>query len=141
MNGFNVETKDVIGIVDKLSAVDMVAAVTSGGLAESMSKCASSAQIAGVSMDTLNGYIAAVKETTQKSNSVIGESFKTIFARMGKIKLGDYIDDDGTDISGKVNDVEKVLSKFDIKLMNSADEFRDYEDVKQTYRSKRDYRH
>lgn len=129
MNGFKVETEDVISVVDKLSATDMAAAVSSGGLAESMSKCANSADVAGVSMDSLIGYIATVSEVTQKSSSVVGESFKTILARMGKIRLNDWIDEDGTDISGQINDVEKVLGKFDIKLRESATEFRDFEDV------------
>jgi len=129
MNGFKVETEDVISVVDKLSATDMAAAVSSGGLAESMSKCANSADVAGVSMDSLIGYIATVSEVTQKSSSVVGESFKTILARMGKIRLNDWIDEDGTDISGQINDVEKVLGKFDIKLRESATEFRNFEDV------------
>ncbi len=128
-NGFKVETEDVISVVDKLSATDMAAAVSSGGLAESMSKCANSADVAGVSMDSLIGYIATVSEVTQKSSSVVGESFKTILARMGKIRLNDWIDEDGTDISGQINDVEKVLGKFDIKLRESATEFRNFEDV------------
>lgn len=129
MNGFKVEAKDVISIVDKLSATDLVSATSAGGLAEAMSKCANSADIAGVSMDNLIGYIATVSETTQKSDSVVGESFKTLFARMGKIKLGDFIDDDGNDISGEINDVEKVLGKFDIKLRDTSDEFRNFQDV------------
>lgn len=129
MNGFKVETEDVIKIVDKLSATDLVSATSAGGLAEAMSKCANSANIAGVSMDNLIGYIATVSEVTQKSDSVVGESFKTILARMGKVKLGDFIDDDGNDISGEINDVEKVLGKFDIKLRDTAGEFRNFQDV------------
>ncbi len=83
MKGFKVETDDVIGIVDRLNAVDMAAAVTSGGLAEAMSKCANSAEIANISMDSLVGYIAAVKEVTQDSDSVVGNAFKSMFSRMG----------------------------------------------------------
>lgn len=129
MKGYQLQANEVINIVDKLSATDMAAAVSAGGLAEAMSKCANSASTAGVSMDSLIGYIATVAEVTQKSDSVVGESFKTIMARMGKIRLNDWIDDDGTDISGEINDVEKTLGKFDIALRKSATEFRDFEDV------------
>ena len=129
MKGYQLQANDVINVVDKLSATDMAAAVSAGGLAEAMSKCANSASTAGVSMDALIGYIATVAEVTQKSDSVVGESFKTIMARMGKIKLNDWIDDDGTDISGEINDVEKTLGKFNIALRESATEFRDFEDV------------
>ncbi len=129
MNGFKTETSDVIGIVDKLTGVDLESATSAGGLAEAMSKCANSAEVAGVSMDSLIGYIATVAEVTQKSDSVVGESFKSILARMGKIKLNNWIDEDGKDISGEINDVEKTLAQFDIKLRNSATEFRNFEDV------------
>ena len=129
MNGFKTETSDVIGIVDKLTNVDLESATSAGGLAEAMSKCANSAEVAGVSMDSLIGYIATVAEVTQKSDSVVGESFKSILARMGKIKLNNWIDEDGKDISGEINDVEKTLAQFDIKLRNSATEFRNFEDV------------
>ncbi len=129
MNGFHVASENAIGIIDKLSAVDLNAAVSSGGLAEAMSKCSNSANIAGVSMDSLIGYIGTVAEVTQKSDSVIGESFKTIMARMGKIKLNDWIDEDGTDISGEINDVEKTLGKFGISLRENATEFRNFENV------------
>ena len=129
MNGFKAETSDVIGIVDKLTGVDLESATSAGGLAEAMSKCANSADVAGVSMDALIGYIATVAEVTQKSDSVVGESFKTILARMGKIKLNNWIDEDGKDISGEINDVEKTLAQFDIKLRKSATEFRNFEDV------------
>lgn len=129
MNGFHVSSENVIEIIDKLSAVDLNAAVSSGGLAEAMSKCSNSANIAGISMDSLIGYIGTVAEVTQKSDSVIGESFKTIMARMGKIKLNDWIDEDGTDISGEINDVEKTLGKFGISLRESATEFRNFENV------------
>ena len=129
MNGFKAETSDVIGIVDKLTNVDLESATSAGGLAEAMSKCANSADVAGVSMDALIGYIATVAEVTQKSDNVVGESFKTILARMGKIKLNNWIDEDGKDISGEINDVEKTLAQFDIKLRKSATEFRNFEDV------------
>lgn len=129
MKGFKVETDDVIGIVDRLNAVDMAAAVTSGGLAEAMSKCANSAEIANISMDSLVGYIAAVKEVTQDSDSVVGNAFKSMFSRMGNVKLGKFIDENGEDISGEINNVEKLLSNFGISLRTSATEFRDFEDV------------
>lgn len=47
MKGFKVEAEDALGIVDKLSAVDMVSATDVGGLAEGMSEVAASADLAG----------------------------------------------------------------------------------------------
>lgn len=74
MKGYGVAAEDSLGIVDKLSAIDMDAAVSAGGLAEAMSRTATSAKLAGVGMDELLGYLAVVGETTQKSMSSVGES-------------------------------------------------------------------
>lgn len=79
MKGYKVAAQDVIGIVDKLAAVDLESATDAGGLAEAMSRTAVTADMAGISMDRLLGYLAVVGETTQKSMSSVGESFKTIF--------------------------------------------------------------
>lgn len=108
MKGYGMAVEDVSRIVDKLTAIDLKAAVTASDLAVAMSRTANSANISGVSMDRLLGYLATVEEVTQKSAETIGESFKTIFARMGNIKLGNYLDDDGEDLS----DVETVLKSF-----------------------------
>lgn len=122
MKGYGLTVEDVSGIVDKLTAIDLKAAVTASDLAVAMSRTANSANISGVSMDRLLGYLATVEEVTQKSAETIGESFKTIFARMGNIKLGNYMDDDGEDLS----DVETVLKNFGIALRDSEGDFRDF---------------
>lgn len=125
MKGFRLEVEDVSGVVDKLTALDLQAAVTADDLATAVARTASSADLAGVGLDKLLGYITVVEETTQKSAETIGESFKTIFARMGNVKLGKFMDDDGEDLS----DTEKILGKFGIALRKSNDQFRDFSDV------------
>lgn len=65
MQGYSVAAEDVMSIVDKLSSVDLVSATDAGGLAEAMSKIATTADSAGISMDTLLGYLATVGEVTQ----------------------------------------------------------------------------
>ena len=71
-----------MGIVDKLSAVDVNAATGADDLARALRQTASSAKIAGVGMDDLLGYISVVQDVTQKSADSIGNSFKTMFARI-----------------------------------------------------------
>lgn len=122
MKGYGMAVEDVSGIVDKLTAIDLKAAVTASDLAVAMSRTANSANISGVSMDRLLGYLATVEEVTQKSSETVGESFKTIFARMGNIKLGNYLDDDGEDLS----DVETVLKSFGIALRDVDGDFRNF---------------
>ena len=82
INGYGLSAKDAMSVVDKLSAVDVNAATGADDLARALQQTASSAKIAGVSMDDLLGYVATVSDVTQKSANSIGNSFKTIFARI-----------------------------------------------------------
>lgn len=66
MKGYKVEVKDTLGIVDKLTAVDMEAAVSAGGIAEAMSMTANGARLAGVDMNKLIGIMTAVGEVSQQ---------------------------------------------------------------------------
>lgn len=125
MKGYKVAVEDTVNIVDKLTAVDMEAAASAGGIATAMAETSASANLAGVSMDTLIGYIATVKEVTQDSDESVGTFFKTMFARMGNIKVGKFVDEDGESL----NDVETVLGELGIKLRTSSGEFRDFSSV------------
>lgn len=138
MKGYGVEVQNVQGIVDKLCAVDLVSATDAAGLAEAMSRTAVTADMAGVSMDRLLGYLATVGEATQKSMSSIGESFKTIFTRMSDIKSDklELIDEDGT--KETLSDVELTLKNVGIDLRETVNEYNDYGDVLDNLASKWD---
>lgn len=127
MKGYKVSVEDTLGVVDKLSAVDMVSATDVGGLAEGMSQVAASADLAGVSMDKLLGYLAVVGETTQEGMSSVGTSLNAIFSRMGNIKLSRLKDyqNSGEDLSN----VETVLRGEGIALRDSVNDFRNFGDV------------
>ena len=86
-------------------------------LATAMAECANSARLAGVDMDTLLGYLTQVMQTTQDAPESVGTFAKTLFARMGNIKAGKFIDDStGEDL----NDVEATLGKLGIKLRSTT---------------------
>lgn len=125
MKGYGLAVDEVSGIVDKLTAIDLKAAVSSADLAVAMSRTANSANIAGVGMDRLLGYLATIQEVTQKSAETVGESVKSMFARINNIKLGKFIDDDGESL----NDTEKILEEFGIALRDTEGEFRAVSDV------------
>lgn len=129
MKGYGVEVQNVQEIVDKLCAVDLVSATDAAGLAEAMSRTAVTADMAGVSMDRLLGYLATVGETTQKSMSSIGEAFKTIFSRMSDIKAEklELVDEDGT--TETLSDVELTLKNVGIDLRETVNEYNDYGEV------------
>lgn len=128
MKGYKVTVEDTMNVVDKLSAVDMVSATDVGGLAEGMSEVANNANMAGVSMDKLLGYLAVIGETTQSSMSEVGTSLNAVFSRMGNIKLArlkDYQNSEGVDLSN----VETVLRGEGISLRESSGEFRNFGEI------------
>ena len=127
--GFHKTEEEVGSLNDALTSIDLAAAVDAGGLAEATSRVAASADLAGVSVNKLLGYEAAVGEVSQENMSVIGNSFKTIFSRMSDIKSGklELIDEDGT--SQALSDVETVLKNAKIDLRESDNEFRDFGSV------------
>lgn len=125
MMGYKLAVEEVAGVVDRLTAVDMAAAVSADGIAEALSHTASSAYLAGLELDKIIAYLTVVQETTQKSASVVGESFKSIFARLTKVTNGDAVDDMGQDISN----VESTLRSLGIELRKSETEFRNIDEV------------
>ena len=129
MKGYKMAADEVAGINDSLTSIDLAAAVDAAGLAEATSRVAASADLAGVSLNRLLGYEAAVGEASQESMSVIGSAFKSIFSRMSNIKAGnlELIDEDGT--TQTLSDVETVFSNIGVPLRDSANEFRNFGDV------------
>lgn len=126
MKGYKVEVEDALSIVDKFTAVDMAAATSAGDIATAMAETAASANVAGVSMDRLIGYISTVAEVTQDGAESVGNFYKTLFARMGNVKTGRFIDGETGE---RLNDVEGTLSALGIELRSSNDTFRDFGEV------------
>jgi TP901 family phage tail tape measure protein len=73
MVNFNIQTKDAMSIEDKFSKVDQNFAVTTLDLAQGIQKAGASAKTFGVDIDSLNGYITAIAQSTRESGSVIGK--------------------------------------------------------------------
>lgn len=84
INSFNSASVDSTRIINKLVAVDQNFAVSARDLAEAISRVGSTAQDAGVNFDQLIGLITAAQQTTARGGSVIGNSLKTIFTRVGR---------------------------------------------------------
>ncbi|WP_086352673.1 phage tail tape measure protein, partial [Bacillus subtilis] len=83
MLNFNVAAGDSISIADKLNEVDNNYAVSTLDLANSIRKAGSTASTFGVELNDLIGYTTAIASTTRESGNIVGNSLKTIFARIG----------------------------------------------------------
>ena len=121
INGYGLAASEATSIVDKLVAVDNVAATSVDELSTAMQYSAAIANQTGVSLEQLVSYIGTVSETTRQNAESIGQGMKTMLTRMQDIKAG-KIDEDGIGI----NNVEIALDKANIKLRDSQDSFRDF---------------
>lgn len=74
INGYKISASDAMSVVDKMSAIDVAAATSSEELAKALSKTASSAQLAGISIDEVLSYIATVSEVTRESAETINKT-------------------------------------------------------------------
>ena len=125
MNGFNMTVNQVNDALDAMVAIDMAAATSSGDIATALKYCASSADVAGVSFNKLAAMIGTVQDKTQQSAETVGTFMNTLLSRYRNVKIGQFVDDDGQDLS----DVETILNSVGIKLRETNQEFRDFETV------------
>lgn len=114
MRGYDLEASELMSIVDKLSAVDVAASVSTEDLGLALQKGAASARLAGISMDKYLGYVAAISEVTGESGDIIGNALKTIFSRAQTVKLGKTLTEDEEDVSNYFSDVDKAMAGIGI---------------------------
>ena len=125
---YNVAVEDTSQIVDKLVAVDLNYAASTGEISTALQKVASSAGQAGLGLDKLIGLITISEEKTRQAPEVIGSAWQSIIARIGKITakvdLDDLVDENGK-VVATINDADKVLSKYGINLVDTSGKMRD----------------
>ena len=82
IKGFENAGLTVAQIGDKLAEVDTKFAVSTEDLINGLERASASARVAGVSFDELLAAVTTVQERTQRGGAVIGNAFKTIFAKI-----------------------------------------------------------
>ena len=124
-NGYNVALAESEIYVDKLAAVAAASASDLEELATGMSKVASSANMLGVSADSLSAQLATIISVTRQAPESVGTALKTIYARIsdieagldGETSLGQYTADmeamgvNVLDSSGKLKDLQVVIEE------------------------------
>lgn len=125
LNGFRLSAEQAMLVSDKFAAVAASSATDYDELAIALSKVASQANLAGMSIDYTTALLTKGLETTREAPETMGTALKTIIARMRE--LGDY----GETLEGDtdINNVETQLAYVDIALRNSQGELRSTEEV------------
>ena len=113
MNGYRLAADEVIKVTDKLAAVGATTASDFHEIATGMSKVASMANTAGVSIDELTAQIATIVSVTRESPESIGTSLKTIYGRMLMFKtdMEALMEDEDGELFGAPK-VEEALQAY-----------------------------
>lgn len=126
LNGFQLAADQAGHINDVLTSIDLESASDAGGIGTALTKVASMANNAGVSLEKTAAMIATVKDVTQGSDETVGTAMKSIFSRMNQIRAGKFVD---SETGEPLNDVEKVLDKVGISMRDVNDQFKDSESI------------
>lgn len=119
-NSYQVGADELERYVDIMAALGAKTATSLEEIATSMQKVAATANTVGVSMEQVSSIISTVSSVTRESAESIGTSYKTIFARIGDLKLGKALDDGVT-----LGQVSSQLDKIGVKILDANGEMRD----------------
>ena len=123
-NGYKVSAEEAELYIDKVSAVAATTAADLEEMSDGMSKVASAANAMGVDIDQLNGMLATIVSVTREDSSAVGTALKTIFARMGDLKV------EGEDEFGvTLGEVSGQLKTMGIEILDSQDQMREMGDI------------
>ena len=123
-NGYKVNAEEAELYIDKVAAVAAGTAADLEEMATGMSKVASAANAAGVDIDQLNATLSTVISVTREAPETIGSAFKTIYARLGDLKLGGT-DEDGVTL-GKVSGQLEALG---VQILKDNGDMREMGDI------------
>jgi TP901 family phage tail tape measure protein len=124
-NGYKLNTNnatELMGVIDKLSAVDNSSATSFAELSTALQYTASSAQNVGVKLPELISYIGTISSVSRRSAETIGQSMKTIFSRYESVSAKKDLDEEGE----AINDVEASLRNVGIEIRKDATHFKDF---------------
>ena len=123
INGYQLTANEAETAFDKLAAV---AASTASNLAEisgAISKVASTANMVGVTIDSLTAQIATIISVTRQAPESVGTALRTIYARMMDLKNG--ADEDGVSLG----DVSTKLHQMGVEVLDTSGELREMDAV------------
>lgn len=126
LNGFQLAADQASHVNDILSSIDLESSSDAGGIGTALTKTASMAHNAGLSLEKTAASIATIKEVTQDSDESIGNALKSMLSRMNQIKAGKFID---AETGEALNDTEKVLKEVGVNMRDANGQFLDAETI------------
>ena len=131
IRGFNLEMSDASKVNDIFSTLAANAAVSTQELSYALTKTASIAESAGMSIDTTSAFLTKMIETTREAPENIGTAMKSIVARFEELKKNPLelsVEVEGEEVVA--NKVEAAIALAGVKLRDeTTGQFRDLDDV------------
>ena len=124
-NGYKVTAEETETYVDKLAAVAATTAADLEELSVGMSKVASAANAMGVDFDDLNAQIATIVSVTRQAPESVGTALKTIYARLGDLKVEGGVDEFGVSLG----EVSEQMQAMGIEILKQNGDLRDMSSV------------
>lgn len=119
-NSYKVGEDQLESFVDKANALGAKTAASQEEIFTAMEKSAAAANAVGVSYDQLGATIATISSVTRNSAETIGTTLKTVYARIGDLKI-EGPDEDGIGLG----QVSSTLQKVGIEILDTKSELRD----------------
>lgn len=119
-NNYAKGSENLEHFTDVMADLGARTASSSSEIADGLQQFVSLGPVIGLSFDNAAAALAAVSSSTRESAATIGNSFKTIFARLQGLKLGDTLDD-GTDL----NKYSEALATAGVQIKDSTGQLKD----------------
>ena len=105
---------------DAMARLGAITASSSDEIAQGLEKFASVADMIGLGFDEAAAALATVTANTRQSADVVGTAFKTIFARIQGLNLGETLEDGTT-----LNKYSEALNKVGINIKDTSGQMKD----------------
>lgn len=113
MATFNLEAKDLMGVINRLNAISNTYNVTNKDMIGGLARVGSVARTSGLSLEETMGTIAAVSRRTGRSGAEAGNALKAIIVSLAnptkQKNLADMFDFSVTDQTGELKSMSDVL--------------------------------
>lgn len=107
INGYQMSLSELESTLDKVTKVAAVGASDTEELMSAATKVASTASTLGVTEDQLISQMSTIISVTREAPENVGNALKTIYARLGDLKMGETLED-GTSLGNLSGTLEKV---------------------------------
>ena len=123
-NNFYDGSQSLEHFADVMTRLGADTASSSDEIAQGLEKFAAIGNMIGLSFDNAAAALATVTATTRQSADVVGTAFKTIFARIQGLSLGETLDD-GTNL----NKYSKALNAVGINIKEQNGELKSMDSI------------